>query len=75
MAGLHILPLGFIDKTTDDGTIILLTTPTDSHNLSPKMTVTLSRRGAGIPPSTKKRDHQHKLGTKLFSAEASHQFI
>ena len=37
MAATRILPLGFIDRTTDDGTIIMLTSPPrNSHSLHPE---------------------------------------
>ena len=36
MAAPRILPQGFIDRTTDDGTIIMLTGPRDSHSLHPE---------------------------------------
>ena len=45
----RILPLGFIDRTTDDGAIIMLTTPSDSHNLRSETPVTLRRRSTGTP--------------------------
>ena len=48
----RILPLGFIDRTTDDGAIILLTTPSNSHNLRSETPVTLRRRSAGTPSAT-----------------------
>ena len=37
----RILPLGFIDRTTDNGAIIRLTTRSDSHNLRPETPATL----------------------------------
>ena len=37
----RILPLGFIDRTTDNGAIIRLTAPSDSHNLRPETLATL----------------------------------
>ena len=43
----RILPLGFIDRTTDNGAIIRLTAPSDSHNLRPETPATLRRRSAG----------------------------
>ena len=52
MAAPRILPLGFIDRTTDDGAIIMLTTPSDSHNLRSETPVTLRRRSTGTPTAT-----------------------
>ena len=52
MAAPRILPLGFIDRTTDDGAIILLTTPSNSHNLRSETPVTLRRRSTGTPSAT-----------------------
>lgn len=40
----RILPLGFIDRTTDDDAIIMLTNPNDSHNLKYETPVTLRTR-------------------------------
>ena len=40
----RILPLGFIDKLTEDGAIIMLTDPRDSHNLEHETPVTLRTR-------------------------------
>ena len=37
----RILPLGFIERTTDNGAIIRLTAPSDSHNLRPETPATL----------------------------------
>ena len=45
----RVLPLGFIDRTTDEGAIIMLTRPSDSHNLRPETPVTLWRRSAEEP--------------------------
>lgn len=42
MAGPYIMPLGFIDRTTDDGAIIMLTKPSESHNLKLETPVTLT---------------------------------
>ncbi len=33
MAAPRILPQGFIDRTIDDGAMIMLTSPRDSHSL------------------------------------------
>ncbi len=44
MAESRILPLGFIDSTTEDGAIIMLTRPSDSHTLQPETPVTLLSR-------------------------------
>ena len=38
----RILPLGFIDRTTSDGAVILLTKPSDLPNLRPETAVTLA---------------------------------
>ena len=46
MTNQRILPLGFVDKTTEDGAIMLLTNPSDSHSLSPETSVTLQMRSA-----------------------------
>ena len=48
----RILPLGFIDRTTQDGAIIMLTKPGDSHTLRPDTPVTLRRRSISTPPAT-----------------------
>ena len=44
MAESRILPLGFIDRTTEDGAIIMLIRPSDSHTLQPDTPVTLRSR-------------------------------
>ena len=41
MPNRRILPLGFIDRTTEDGAIIMLNNPNDSHSLSPETPITL----------------------------------
>lgn len=43
----RLLPLGFIDRTTDDGAIIMLTRPSESHNIRPATPVTLRVRNTG----------------------------
>ena len=43
----RLLPLGFIDRTTDDGAIIMLTRPSESHNIRPETPVTLRARNTG----------------------------
>lgn len=43
----RILPLGFIDRPTDGGAIIMLTKPSDSHRLKPETPVTLMTRSTG----------------------------
>ena len=43
----RILPLGFIDRATDDGAIIMLTKPSESHTIRPETPVTLQARSAG----------------------------
>ena len=43
MATPYIMPLGFIDRTTDDGTIFLLTNPEDSLGLKLGTPVTVWR--------------------------------
>ena len=52
MAAPRILPLGFIDRTTDDGAIIMLTRPSDSHDLRRETPVTLRNRSTGETPAT-----------------------
>ena len=49
MAKKRILPLGFIDRTTKDGAIIMLTRPSDSHTLRPETPVTLRSRSVEKP--------------------------
>ena len=49
MAKKRILPLGFIDRTTKDGAIIMLTRPSDSHTLRPETPVTLRSRSVQKP--------------------------
>ena len=48
----RILPLGFIDRATDDGAIIMLTKPSESHTIRPETPVTLQVRSAGEPRAT-----------------------
>ena len=48
----RILPLGFIDRTTGDGAIIMLTRPSESHTIWPETPVTLQSRSAGEPRAT-----------------------
>ena len=43
MATPYIMPLGFIDRTTDDGAIIMLTNPSDSLALKLDTLITLRR--------------------------------
>ena len=43
----RLLPLGFIDRTTDDGAIIMLTNPSESRNILPETPVTLRVRNTG----------------------------
>ena len=43
MATPYIMPLGFIDRTTDDGTIFLLANPQDSLRLNLNVPVTVWR--------------------------------
>ena len=43
MATPYIMPLGFIDRTTDEGTIFLLTNPEDSLGLRLGTPVTVRR--------------------------------
>ena len=52
MAEKRILPLGFIDRTTDDGAIIMLTKPSESHTIWLETPVTLHSRSAGEPLAT-----------------------
>ena len=51
MAG-RIMPMGFIVRATDDGAIIMLTKPSDSHNLQPETPVTLLTKSAGEQPAS-----------------------
>ena len=48
----RILPLGFIDRATDDGAIIMLTEPSESHTIRPETPVTLQARSTGEPRAT-----------------------
>ena len=48
----RILPIGFIDRTTNDGAIIMLTRPSESHDLRPETPVTLRSRSTGETPAT-----------------------
>ena len=52
MAEKRILPLGFIDRTTGDGAIIMLTRPSESHTIWPETPVTLQSRSAEEPRAT-----------------------
>ena len=52
MAAPRILPLGFIDRTTNNGAIMLLTTPSETHNLRLETAVTLTNRSNGETPAT-----------------------
>ena len=52
MAKKRILPLGFIDRATDDGAIIMLTKPSESHTIRPETPVTLQARSTGEPRAT-----------------------
>ncbi len=47
----RLLPLGFIDRTTDDGAIIMLTSPSESHNIQPETPVTLRVRNNETTPA------------------------
>ena len=49
MAENRILPLGFIDRTTDDGAVMWLTTPSESIKLRRETAVTLTSRSTGQP--------------------------
>ena len=51
----RILPLGYIDRTTDGGAIIMLTKPSESHNLKLETPVTLTARSAGKLPRVQTR--------------------
>ena len=53
----RILPLGFIDRTTSDGAVILLTKPSDSSNLRPETAVTLT----GVFPALATERHFLKV--------------
>lgn len=48
----RLLPLGFIDRTTDDGAIIMLTIPSESHNIRPETPVTLRGWNTGTTNAT-----------------------
>ena len=48
----RLLPLGFIDRTTDDGAIIMLTKPSGSHNIRLETPVTLQARNPGTTRAT-----------------------
>ena len=48
----RILPLGFIDRTTDDGAIIMLTRTSESHDIQPDTPVTLRNRSTEATPAT-----------------------
>ena len=48
----RLLPLGFIDKTTEDGVTIMLTSPSDSHSIHPDTPVTLQNKSARGTPAT-----------------------
>ena len=52
MAENRVLPLGFIDRITEDGAIIMLTRPSDSHTLRPGTPVTLRSRSRRKPTAT-----------------------
>ena len=54
MATPYIMPLGFIDRTTDDGTIFLLTNPEDSLGLR-----------LGTPITVWRYSHEHLTLAKL----------
>lgn len=43
MATPHIMPIGFIDRTINGGAIMMLTNPSDSHNLKLETAVTIRR--------------------------------
>ena len=43
MAKPYIMPIGFIDRTTDDGVIMMLTNPSDSLSLKLETPVTIRR--------------------------------
>ena len=51
MAAPRILPLGFIDRTTNGDAIIMLTRPSDSHDLRPETPVTLRSRSTRKTPA------------------------
>lgn len=48
----HILPLGFIDRTTEDGAVIMLTKPSDSHLLSLDTPVAIQTQSVQEPTAT-----------------------
>ena len=52
MAAPRILPLGFIDRTTNGDAIIMLTRPSESHDIRPDTPVTLRVRSTGATPAT-----------------------
>ena len=49
MAKNRILPLGFIDRVTEDGAVMWLTTPSESPKLRLETAVTLTRRSIRQP--------------------------
>ena len=49
MAENRILPLGFIDRVTEDGAVMWLTTPSESSKLRLETEVTLTSRSVGQP--------------------------
>lgn len=49
MAENRILPLGFIDRTTDNGAVMWLTTPSESRTLRRETAVTLTSRSTRQP--------------------------
>ena len=52
MAENLILPLGFIDRVTDDGAVMLLTTPSESRKLRLATAVTMTSSSIGQPDAT-----------------------
>ena len=54
MAARRILPLGFIDRTTNDGAIIMLTRPSESRDIQYDTPVTLRVRSTGATRATAK---------------------
>ena len=54
MANQRILPLGFLDRTTDGGAIIMLTNPSDSHGLRHNTPVTLQAKSTTNAEATAK---------------------
>ena len=62
MATPHILPLGFIYRTTPDGAVIMLTSPQDSLTLRTGAPVTLWQYSRGLLAAAKVRGQISAVG-------------